>query len=303
MLSKPKPADDRLVVTTPSARERYAVIGHPVSHSLSPQIHAAFARQTGEPVAYDALDSAPDEFAASVRAFVLAGGRGLNVTVPFKHEAFAFAARHSPRASRAGAVNTLGFDPEGIWGDNTDGVGLTRDLARLEQAGGPALAGARILIVGAGGAVRGILGPLLDSRPAAITIANRSAARARGLCALFPADSSRLSAHALTELSVPEDPYDLVIHATSGPLAGALPDVPAAVLATARLVYDLSYGSASGLASTPFLQHARDTGARHVVDGLGMLIEQAAESFFVWRGVLPDTAPVLELLRSRAPSQ
>ncbi len=281
------------------AAARYGVIGHPVGHSLSPRIHSAFALQTGEPLSYEALEAPLDGFLACAGDFIQHGGRGLNVTLPFKRAAFEFATRHSPRATRAGAVNTLGFDSEGIWGDNTDGVGLTRDLARLAEEGRPTLCGARVMMIGAGGAAQGVLGPLIDLEPAELILVNRNLARARSLCEQFSGGATLLSARSLESLrDGPLPEVDVVIHATSLSLAGASPDVPDALLARARLVYDLSYAPGPADASTAFLRHARRAGSTHTCDGLGMLVEQAAESFFVWRGVLPDTAPVLQQLRS-----
>jgi shikimate dehydrogenase len=285
-------------VGTP-ALDRYAVIGHPVRHSMSPRIHAAFAKQTGHPLDYGLLDAPAGGFADCVRQFIEEGGRGLNVTLPFKRDAFAFASRHSPRASRAAAVNTLGFDSEGIWGDNTDGVGLVRDLARIAIAGGPPIAGSRILIIGAGGAVRGILGPLMDLEPSEVAIANRSIAPARALQSLFADESVPLVALSLADLPrLESQDFDIVIHATPLSLEGEVPAIPAALLRDADLVYDLSYGRGAEANSTSFLRYAGASGARLVADGLGMLIEQAAESFFVWRGLLPETEPVRAQLRA-----
>ena len=263
--------------------DRYAVFGHPIAHSKSPQIHAAFARQTGQDMTYEAILAPTDGFAASVAAFIAAGGRGANVTVPFKEDAFRLANRLSPRAQLAGAVNTLSFDATGIVGDNTDGAGLVADLTR--NLGRP-LAGRRILLIGAGGAARGVIGPLLEQRPAALVVANRTAARADALAALF---GNGVSACGLDGI---EGAFDLVINATAASLAGELPPLPPAIFAPGCLAYDMMYGR-----DTPFLAFARQYGAA-TADGLGMLVEQAAEAFHLWRGVRPATAPVIAQLRA-----
>jgi len=268
--------------------DRYAVIGNPVAHSKSPQIHAAFARATGQDIAYGRLLAPPDGFAATVRAFVAAGGRGLNVTLPFKQEAFALAATLTERARIAGAVNTLRFDADGPLGDNTDGVGVTRDLA---QNLGVALRGADLLILGAGGATRGIVAPLLAEGPRTLTIANRTVDRAYALAADFAAlaDVRAASAAALEGRR-----FDVVIHATSAGVRGDdTPAWPAGLFAPGALAYDLAYADGP----TPFLRWAEAQGATRRADGLGMLVEQAAESFLLWRGVRPDTRAVLALLR------
>ena len=262
--------------------DRYAVFGHPIAHSKSPQIHAAFARQTGEDVVYEARLAPLDGFADSVAQFIAAGGRGANVTVPFKEEAFKLANRLSPRAQRAGAVNTLVFDVEGIAGDNTDGAGLVADLTRnLNRS----LAGKRILLLGAGGAARGVIEPLLEQQPAALVIANRTLSRAQELAELF--------GHGITACSfdAADAPFDIVINATAASLAGELPPLSSRIFTPNTLAYDMMYGR-----DTPFLSFARTHGAA-TADGLGMLVEQAAEAFYVWRGVRPDTAPVIAALR------
>lgn len=263
--------------------DRYAVFGHPIAHSKSPAIHAAFARQTGQDLRYDAILAPLDGFAASVDAFVAAGGRGANVTVPFKEAAFRLATRLSARAERAGAVNTLSFADGAILGDNTDGAGLVADLVRNLKRD---LAGARILLLGAGGAARGVAGPLLDLRPLALVIANRTAGRAEELARLFDRNVVGCGFEAV------EDRFDLVVNATAASLAGELPPLPPGAFAPDALAYDMMYGR-----DTPFLAFARERGAA-TADGLGMLVEQAAEAFFVWRGVRPDTAPVIASLRT-----
>jgi shikimate dehydrogenase len=283
------------MTTTPAdapATDRYAVIGHPVSHSQSPFIHAAFARQTGQALRYDRVPCPLDGFEATLRAFVAAGGRGCNVTVPFKFDACRLAARRSERAALAGAANVLRFDADGWWGDNTDGVGLVRDI---EQGAGVALAGRRVLLIGAGGAAAGVLGPLLQARPAELAVVNRSADKAQALvarhAALAQACGVRLRAGGLAEAPAA---CDVVLNASASSLHGQGVPVAATVLRPGALAVDLMYGPAA----MPFLQWARDAGAVGR-DGLGMLVEQAAEAFFVWRGVRPVTAPVLQALRAR----
>ncbi len=262
--------------------DRYAVFGHPIAHSKSPLIHAAFARQTGQDMTYEAILAPKDGFATSVAAFVAAGGRGANVTVPFKEEAFRLATRLAPRAERAGAVNTLVFDG-GILGDNTDGAGLVADLTRNLNC---SLAGRRVLLLGAGGAARGVVEPLLDQQPAALVIANRTVSRAHELADLF---GRGVTASGFDETG---GPFDVVINATAASLAGELPPLSPAIFTTDTLAYDMMYGR-----DTPFLAFARGHGAA-TADGLGMLVEQAAEAFYVWRGVRPDTAAVIASLRA-----
>jgi shikimate dehydrogenase len=263
--------------------DRYAVIGNPIAHSKSPRIHAAFARQSAQDLDYRAILAPLDGFAAAVADFIAGGGRGMNVTVPFMLEAFALAGRHSARAKAAGAVNTFKFDQGEIIGDNTDGAGLVADL--LRNIGCP-LAGKRLLLLGAGGAARGVILPLLDQSPASLTIANRTASRAAQLRDAF-AGHGNLAARAFAELAGHQ--FDLVINATSATLAGAAPAIPPGLYAPGSTAYDMMYGQ--GL--TPFLAAARAQGAGRLADGLGMLVEQAAESFLLWRGVRPDTRPVL----------
>lgn len=267
--------------------ERYCVFGNPIGHSKSPLIHAAFARQTGQDISYEAILAPLDAFAESVRQFSSAGGRGANVTVPFKEEAFQLCTRRTPRAELAGAVNTLCFDSTGILGDNTDGAGLLRDITL--NLGCP-IKGRRVLLLGAGGAARGALGPLLAAQPAALRIANRTAARAEALAAHF---STRGPVVGGAYATLSGQSFDLVINATSASLGGELPPLPPGVFAPGSLAYDMMYGKGD----TPFMAFARQHGAARVADGLGMLVEQAAEAFFVWRGVRPDGAPVMAQLR------
>lgn len=265
--------------------DRYAVIGNPVAHSRSPAIHAQFAAQTGQDLSYERLLAPLDGFVAAVDAFRAAGGLGLNVTVPFKLDAFAYAQRRSARAADAGAVNTLAFDAQGVFGDNTDGVGMVRDITqRLAFR----LDGARVLLLGAGGAARGVLRPLLDAGVALLTVANRTAPKASELAA--QANDPRARGCGFDALS---DGFDLVVNATSAGLKGDAPVIPAAVYANVQLAYDMVYGARP----TSFMCKATEAGCRRVADGLGMLVEQAAESFFVWRGVRPSTDPVYRRLR------
>jgi shikimate dehydrogenase len=257
--------------------DRYAVFGHPIAHSKSPQIHAAFARQTGQDMAYEAILAPLDGFADCVAQFIAAGGRGANVTVPFKEEAFKLASRLSARAQRAGAANTFTFDADG-----TDGAGLVADLTRNLHF---SLAGKRILLLGAGGAARGVVGPLLDQQPAMLVIANRTVSRAQELAELFDQNVRACGFEAA------DTPFDLVINATAASLAGDLPPLSPRVFTPDTLAYDIMYGR-----DTPFLDFARSHGAR-TADGLGMLVEQAAEAFSLWRGLRPDTPPVIAMLR------
>lgn len=264
--------------------DRYAVIGHPVSHSKSPWIHAEFARATREDLVYERLEAPLGGFAGAVDAFRAAGGRGCNVTLPFKGDAFRYCAgAASERAAAAQAVNTLRFDGARVRGDNTDGVGLLRDLAA--NLGRP-VEGRTVLLVGAGGAAQGVVGPLLEARPRRLVIVNRSADKARALARRFGASAGG----GLGEFH--GERFDLVINATSAGLGGgdAAP-VAASAFAPGALAYDMVYGR-----DTAFLALARAAGAA-VADGSGMLVEQAAESFYFWRGVRPDTAPVLAALR------
>jgi shikimate dehydrogenase len=270
--------------------DRYAVIGNPVAHSKSPQIHAAFARSTGQDMSYERLEAPLDGFVATVQAFRDGGGRGLNVTVPFKVEAFALASLHSSRAQLAGAVNTLMQEPDGRWyGDNTDGAGLVRDLT---DNLGLELRDRSVLVLGAGGAARGIVGPLLDCLPRTLAISNRTHAKAAALAAQF-APLGPIEAIAPSDL--PGHRFDLVINSTSVGVAAETHDWPASVFAPGSFAYDLVYADQP----TQFVRWAARHGAARTADGLGMLIEQAAESFHLWRGVRPHTAPVFALLRPR----
>lgn len=264
--------------------DRYAVIGNPVAHSRSPWIHARFARQTGEDIEYGRLLAPLEDFAGTVRAFRASGAKGANVTLPFKAEACRIATRVSERASAAEAVNTLAFRDAAIEGDNTDGCGLVRDLAANL---GFAVAGRRVLLLGAGGAARGVLLPLLAERPKALVIANRDAGKASALAARFPG----VSGGGYGDLG--GERFDLVINATSAGLTDAGLPLPQRLFSSGSLAYEMMYGR-----ETPFMRQARADGARVVTDGAGMLVEQAAESFFIWRGVRPETASVLAALRA-----
>ncbi|MCV2355308.1 shikimate dehydrogenase [Paucibacter sp. B2R-40] len=270
--------------------DRYAVAGNPVAHSRSPEIHAQFAAQTGQDLTYERLLCPLDGFADSMRAFAASGGRGCNVTVPFKFEAHGLATHLSERAKLAGAVNTLSFDEQGWFGDNTDGAGLVRDIEVNAQR---PLAGKRVLLLGAGGASAGALGSLIAARPASICIANRSVNKAQ---ALITEHQSYAQTHgvalAATGLDDCGEGYDFLINATSASLGGAGVPVAASVLAPGALALDMMYGPAAA----PFLSWAREHGAE-ARDGLGMLVEQAGEAFAIWRGVRPDTAAVLSAMR------
>lgn len=267
--------------------DRYAVIGHHIGYSRSPRIHSMFAQQCGQALDYSLIDVAPAEFLAAARNFLDGGGRGLNVTVPHKQAALALAAERSARAQRAGVLNTLAVRADGVFGDNTDGAGLVRDLTvnmKIE------LHGARILLLGAGGAARGILAPLLAAQPATLVICNRSAGRAQQLASEF-AGLGPVSAGTAAGES-----FDLILNATSATLQSELPAMPAHGVGSQTVCYDLAYRESA----TAFVQWAQGQGAARAVMGLGMLVEQAAESFLLWRGLRPDTAPVLAALAAAA---
>lgn len=267
--------------------DRYCVFGNPIAHSKSPRIHTQFATLTGEPVVYEARLAERDGFAAAVQKFFAEGGRGCNVTVPFKEEAWRLAQVRTPRAEKAGAVNTLFLDAQGrLCGDNTDGVGLVRDLTMYA---GMELRGKRVLLLGAGGAVRGVVSPLLAEQPAQIVIANRTPEKAEQLARRFQ-DEGPVTALTFDALT---GPFDLVVNGTSASLQGELPPLPAGLFAPGALAYDMMYGAAP----TVFLRWAAQQDAR-TRDGLGMLVEQAAEAFRLWRGVQPPTQPVLAALRA-----
>ena len=273
-----------------NAPDRYAVLGNPVAHSQSPFIHAEFARQTGQHLEYSRVLCAMDGFVEAVHAFAESGARGCNVTVPFKFQSAALAKVVTPRAALAEAANVLRFDADGWLADNTDGIGLVRDLQRNA---GVALPGRRVLLVGAGGAAAGVMGPLIEARPAQLHVANRTAAKAEALvrrhAALAEACGTRLSYSGLDGAG---EAYDVVLNSSASSLGGAGVPVADRVLQPGALAVDLMYGAAA----RPFMAWARALGAVPR-DGLGMLVEQAAEAFFLWRQVMPDTAPVLQRLR------
>jgi shikimate dehydrogenase len=271
--------------------DKYCVIGNPIAHSKSPDIHAAFALETGQDIVYERCLAPLDGFAETVRGLIARGYRGANVTVPFKLEAAAIATRLEERARLAGAVNTLRFEGGEIVGDNTDGPGLVADIVR--NAGVP-LAGRRVLLLGAGGAARGVVLPILQHGPREIVIANRTRATADALVAHFAdrlAHPGQLSSCGFEEIDAA---FDVVINATSASLSSAMPPVPAAAFCQDTLALDMMYGKMP----SPFMQFAASHGAA-VRDGLGMLVEQAAEAFAIWRGVRPQTATILEHMRSR----
>lgn len=272
--------------------DRYAVIGNPIAHSKSPSIHAAFAAQTAQDLSYEALLAPLDGFADAVAAFRASGGRGMNITVPFKEEAWRLADRLTERARLAGAVNTFVFGDD-VLGDNTDGAGLVGDLETL----GCRLSGARVLLLGAGGAARGVILPLLDAGVARLFIANRTADKARALQTQFASHDVRGTLRAGGWADAADAPYDVVINATSASLSDEAPPLPAGLYAPDSLAYDMAYGR--GL--TAYLKQARAQGAARLADGLGMLVEQAAEAFTLWRGVRPDTAAVRATLRAALP--
>ena len=277
-------ADETIAATTTTI-DRYGVMGYPISHSRSPVIHRLFALQTNQSMQYELLQVSPEKLETAIRQFQRTGGKGLNITVPHKSEVAKLVDQSSERARTAGAVNTLSFIGSEIHGDNTDGVGLLRDL---EINLGVPVEGANILILGAGGATRGIVGPLLEMQPASLRIANRSLDKAQSLAEHFSA-SGPVTACRFNMVPVSK-PYDLIINATSAGLKGEAPPFPAAAVSGNTFCYDLSYG----LKPTPFCVWAREAGAERSVMGWGMLVEQAAESFKIWRGVRPDTAPILK---------
>ncbi|HEX2791643.1 MAG TPA: shikimate dehydrogenase [Steroidobacteraceae bacterium] len=272
------------------APDRYAVIGHPIAHSRSPQIHALFARQTQQNMIYDAIDVAPEQLALRLREFFASGGRGLSVTVPHKEAVIACCASSSARVRIAGAANTIVREPAGaLRADNTDGAGLVRDLTHNL---GIAVDARRVLLLGAGGAARGVLAPLLELKPRELVIANRSVERALALASAFaPLGAVRGSGFAQLD----GIHFDLIVNATAASLQGEIPPLPPSVLGATTICYDLFYAGNA----TRFTQWALEHGAAQAHMGLGMLVEQAAESFYLWRGVRPDTAPVLSALAAR----
>ncbi len=271
------------------APDRYAVIGNPITHSKSPEIHAYFAAQLKQDLIYEPLLAPLNGFVASVRDFIAQGGKGMNVTVPFKLEAYALASKCTARARAAGAVNTLSFDGDAILADNTDGIGLITDI--MANAG-VAINGKRILLLGAGGAARGVILPLLEQQPSQLVIANRTSTKADQLVNQFDTEGA-VVARDFGGLDV-EGTFDIVINSTSASMAAELPPIPASMFTKETLAYDMMYGREP----TVFMRFSAQHGAQ-VRDGLGMLIEQAAEAFFIWRGIRPNTAAVFGELRSK----
>lgn len=268
-------------------KDLYAVIGTPIQHSKSPQIHQAFAEQTGEEIHYDRILGQPEKLPLYIKTFREMRGLGLNVTVPLKEEAFQLATERSDRAERAGAVNTLILLEDGrLQGDNTDGIGLVRDLARNH---GFKFKGKRVLILGAGGAVRGVVQPLMEQGIDEIVIANRTVSKAETVAATF-ADLGLISGCSLDAIT---GEFDLIINGTAAGLTGELPAIPDGILSEGGWCYDMMYGDQP----TPFVRWGEAQGAAKSLDGLGMLVEQAAESFYLWRDVRPETAPVIQMLR------
>ena len=267
--------------------ERYAVMGNPIAHSKSPRIHTLFAQQTRQDLEYTAILVELDGFEDAVAGFLADGGKGLNITVPFKEAAWALAQKRSPRAERAGAVNTLLLDQSGRhFGDNTDGAGLVRDLVSNH---GAVLQDRRLLLVGAGGAARGVIQPLLNENPALLVIANRTADKAIELARSF-CELGRIEGCGLDDLE--GHSFDIIINATAASLAGEVPALPVSIVTADCWCYDMMYGDQP----TAFMEWARAQGAARTLDGLGMLVEQAAESFRLWRDCEPETAPVIEAL-------
>jgi shikimate dehydrogenase len=272
--------------STAADPDRYAIVGHPVGHSWSPFIHGMFSKQTGQAVTYRMIDLPPERFRVGAIEFFTTGGKGLNVTVPHKQAAAELVNQLSPAAERAHAVNTICMKGNELVGDNTDGAGLLRDLTRNI---GFIVAGKSVLILGAGGATRGILQPLMAAHPAVVLIANRTQSRGEALARIFK-DMGTVRAVGLDK--IPDTAFDLIINATSASLNGELLAIPKEAVSAATLCYDMSYGKGD----TPFTTWAKAAGASQAIKGWGMLVEQAAESFHIWRGVRPDTRPVLQAL-------
>jgi shikimate dehydrogenase len=267
--------------------DRYGLVGHPVEHSRSPFIHTLFARQTGQRITYELIDATPAAFETAVRGFGAAGGRGLNVTVPHKEAAFALVGEVTHAARVAGAINTITFDGGRLRGDNTDGIGFIRDVT-VNQ--GFDLAGCSVILFGAGGAARGIVGPLLAEKPAKLVIANRSRQRAVDLAAHF-GNPPEIEVVEFDKLAG-QPAFDLLVNASSAGLKGEATPFPGSLVNAESFCYDMVYSRND----TPFVAWAHEHGAGHAVQGWGMLVEQAAESFHIWRGVMPVTAPILKQL-------
>jgi shikimate dehydrogenase len=268
--------------------DRYAVFGNPIAHSKSPQIHALFAQQTGQKIIYTAELAEIGQFDQAVKKFIENNGRGLNVTVPFKEDAWICASVRSDRAQRAGAVNTLKLQKDGrLYGDTTDGIGLVTDLLSNHQI---QIKDKDVLIIGAGGAVRGVLEALLAEKPASLSIANRTRGKAIQLADDFQ-DLGNIKGYGLDELE--DSCFDLVINGTSASLQGKLPPIPGSIFKPGSCSYDMMYSAND----TPFMSWSKENGAEQVFDGLGMLVEQAAESFYLWRSIKPETATVINTVR------
>ena len=268
--------------------DRYAVFGNPIAHSKSPQIHTLFAQQTKQPIVYTAELAETGQFDQAVKEFIQNNGKGLNVTVPFKEDAWSCATQRSKRAQRAGAVNTLSVQPDGtLYGDTTDGIGLVRDLAQNHNI---QIKDKDILIIGAGGAVRGVLEALLEERPKSLLIANRTKSKAMQLAKDF-SDLGNIKGCGLDEIKSAS--FDIVINGTSASLQGKLPPLPDTIFRKNSCSYDMMYAAQATL----YMQWSTDNGAEKVFDGLGMLVEQAAESFYIWRNVRPETKPVIQQIR------
>jgi len=270
--------------------DRYAVFGNPIKHSKSPQIHSLFAKQTNQPLSYTAELAEPGQFDQAVANFIEHHGKGLNITVPFKEDAWSCAKQHSERARRAKAVNTLVLQQDGtLYGDTTDGVGLVRDLTQNHNI---ELSDKDILIVGAGGAVRGVLEAILEKKPASVLVTNRTKQKAVQLAEDF-SDLGNISGCGLDE--VDERDFDIVINGTSASLKGDLPPLPKTIFRKNSCSYDMMYAATA----TPFMLWSTENNASQVFDGLGMLVEQAAESFFIWRDVRPETRSVIKQIRQQ----
>jgi shikimate dehydrogenase len=275
-----------------STPDRYGVVGYPVKHSRSPFIHGMFARQTGQQISYQLLEVAPEHLAGEFQRFFAEGGKGLNITVPHKQAVVKMVKYNTPRAEFAGAINTILVMQDGaLMGDNTDGVGLLNDLSNNLKFD---LKDKRLLLLGAGGAARGVLAPMLQQHPHEIVIANRNVERAMGLADEF---RSLGDLSGVSFADVRAEPFDLIINATSASLQGEMPEIPSGVVGEHTLCYDMAYGKDD----TVFTYWAKQLGAAYAVQGWGMLVEQAAESFFLWRGVRPDTVPVLVALQNPPP--
>ena len=270
-----------------SAPDRYALVGHPVEHSRSPLIHQLFARQTGDNLTYELIDALPEQFETAVLGFAAAGGRGLNITVPHKEAAFALCRAHGPEAAAARAVNTISFTAAGPRGDNTDGIGFIRDVIVNHEV---PVTGKRCMVLGAGGAARGIIGPILEQHPECLVVANRTLDRAEALAADLGSPAG-LSISSFDDLDEAGD-FDIVVNATSAGLRGEQPPFPPGLVSRTTFCYDLAYS----LKPTPFVLWAEANGAGRAVQGWGMLVEQAAESFAIWRGKRPETRPILDKL-------